>query len=352
MIDNTSAFARFKGGGRIGYIDAMKGFAILLVVLGHIGIGYYNADVYPQNWKLFYSIYNLIYSFHMPLFFSLSGYVFYTAYFDKNNKPSTARIYSRIENLAAVYFIFGISMGLVKVFAGKLANEETSFLDVALIVIKPLAPYWYLYVLILLYLIFAQPFINKIGRIKIAVMVTLAIICGDFLSIPWFSLSNFLFYLFFFYIGIAHRKYERSIIGNVKITVPLCIVSIIIVIYLWNWEHVISSYHSVNIVVALGIVLTIWYLFENVSWLGNSKLLRQCGRYSLEIYVIHHTLTAGFRAIFPRIGITSAYVSLILNMLLSTSIPILFALCCKRLGIYGLFFEPVNYLQKLKRENF
>ena len=40
------------GGGynkRIGYIDALKGFATICVVLGHIVGGYYDANSFPQS---------------------------------------------------------------------------------------------------------------------------------------------------------------------------------------------------------------------------------------------------------------------------------------------------------------
>lgn len=49
-------------GKRIEWIDIAKGIGILLVILGHAGI--------PDN------LYTIIYSFHMPLFFFLSGCTF------------------------------------------------------------------------------------------------------------------------------------------------------------------------------------------------------------------------------------------------------------------------------------
>jgi fucose 4-O-acetylase-like acetyltransferase len=53
---------------RLIYIDRLKGFAIYLVVLGHI---YQNMVVQGTETILF----SLIYAFHMPLFFFLSGYI-------------------------------------------------------------------------------------------------------------------------------------------------------------------------------------------------------------------------------------------------------------------------------------
>lgn len=55
---------------RLPYIDSLKGFAILLVVLGHVLQHYYPDGNF---------CYRAIYSFHMPLFMFVSGYVSYKA---------------------------------------------------------------------------------------------------------------------------------------------------------------------------------------------------------------------------------------------------------------------------------
>ncbi len=56
-----------KQNKRIEYIDVAKGIGILLVVFGFV--------VYGGNYKMVGSetISNFIYSFHMPLFFVISG---------------------------------------------------------------------------------------------------------------------------------------------------------------------------------------------------------------------------------------------------------------------------------------
>lgn len=48
------------------FIDSLKGFAIILVVLGH------SLEKFGYNDSL---VHNLIYAFHMPLFFVISGYL-------------------------------------------------------------------------------------------------------------------------------------------------------------------------------------------------------------------------------------------------------------------------------------
>lgn len=57
---------------RNNHIDIIKGLAIFLVIWGHIvqdTAG--NADIYFDN-----IVFKVIYSFHMPLFMLVSGYVY------------------------------------------------------------------------------------------------------------------------------------------------------------------------------------------------------------------------------------------------------------------------------------
>ena len=71
---------------RLEYLDAAKGLGILLVILGHIYA--WNPNI---NRKI---LVTWIYSFHMPLFFILSGYLIadkltvpcYSEYFKKKFK--------------------------------------------------------------------------------------------------------------------------------------------------------------------------------------------------------------------------------------------------------------------------
>lgn len=67
-------------------IDILKGIAIFLVVLGH-AIQYGNGIDYLSNQNFFDNlIFKIIYSFHMPLFMLISGYLFYYSISKKNIK--------------------------------------------------------------------------------------------------------------------------------------------------------------------------------------------------------------------------------------------------------------------------
>lgn len=57
------------------WVDFAKGIAILLVVFGHVNVGMLESNKF-MNDNILWIINKIIYSFHMPLFFILSGYLY------------------------------------------------------------------------------------------------------------------------------------------------------------------------------------------------------------------------------------------------------------------------------------
>lgn len=81
-----------KSNSRIVWIDLAKGLAIFLVVVGHI----YSGGIF-QTW---------LYSFHIPLFFIVSGCLM--SYKNKDNKKLSMIIIGSIKNLMVPYVTFSI----------------------------------------------------------------------------------------------------------------------------------------------------------------------------------------------------------------------------------------------------
>ncbi|MGE7115104.1 acyltransferase family protein [Lysinibacillus sp. NPDC047702] len=80
----------FENTNRIRWIDTAKGLGIIIVILGHA--------YPPDNWL------KIIYSFHMPLFFFLSGYLFSVKKYNSLGKF----ISNKSRSLLIPYFIFSI----------------------------------------------------------------------------------------------------------------------------------------------------------------------------------------------------------------------------------------------------
>ncbi len=351
MTIDRKQHSLLSGGGysessRIQYIDALKGFSIFCVVLGHLAVGYMEMGTFPEAHTLLYAIRNLIYAFHMPLFMMISGYVYSAAYSDSSGRINLKRVYRREKNLIAIYIIWSVLTGIARILLSQFVNATVTVQDLMLIPVKAIAPYWYLYVLIFFYFIFSTEFWERIGRWKAIEICVISCIVGNFISVDWISFSKILYYALFFYIGMIYRKENSWILGNrtlILISLPL---AILLIVFCWDYgqEVIIAELPLIRTLIALGISLAIWYAFEHWKYLKENRFLSFIGRHSLEIYVMHHFITAASR-LLPKFGVTNVYVVLIIALIAGILFPILFSAICKNIGIYGFFFEPLTYLR-------
>lgn len=349
-VKNVTAAAAPSSKKRITWLDSLKGFAIICVVMGHVVDGYINGSAYPSTVVEEFGIYQALYAFHMPLFFLISGFMFSLAYIDKGGKAKASKLKTQLLDIAAVYVIFSILMVAFKVLCSKFANNPASFSDLINVWWRPIGPYWYLYVLALFY-------VSNIALAKFkmrAILATFLFILSAFAallpSLPVLTFYRFFFFLPFFYLGTILQRDGRTpnwgaAIAGLAVGCALCLLF---------WSHSTESYSRivshlpfVNTIVALGLSIFLWKAFSAVKWLDN-KTFNICGRYCLEIYVTHCFLTAGFRNVFMALGVTNFWVSLTLNTFLSTLLPILFAMALERFGLHDLLFRPVHNLRRLR----
>lgn len=259
---------------RVVYLDVIRGFAILLVVIGHLI--QYNYDCFLTN-----PIFNCIYSFHMPLFFFLSGYT--TAIKDKQNGFNSTSI-----------------PDLTRAIIGKTKHLLLPALAWAVIfcIINHVPPtagtlfscYWFLYVLWAIYLFwscssFIYCFLGKpIWWPLFCCFIVLIAFVADFKRIPLVYLSTFIYgYIFHiqscnqvpkywkatillvvFVSLVPHYKYGNDVAGDpsrVWLMIPIAAVACPLCLYLSN-------------------------LFVKLPQAIVNKF-SLIGRYSLGIYLIH-----------------------------------------------------------------
>lgn len=100
---------------RIEYVDVAKGIAILCVVAGHTFAAYDPGSL--QN--------KFIYSFHMPLFFILSGFFYKPQEFKK-------AFWKKVKSLLVPYFVINALRCLVALYQSGFENMLTGYFFPAL----------------------------------------------------------------------------------------------------------------------------------------------------------------------------------------------------------------------------
>lgn len=337
---------------RTDYLDSLKGFAIILVVLGHICLGYNAAQTFPSAKGALAAIHKAIYMFHMPLFMTISGYVFHAAYFTRDGQLQGCRIFRQVLNLMLTCFLFSAFLGLLKMGAEGYTNSTTSWEDILLIPVRPISPYWYLYVLGTLYVVFSARgacLCRMRPAVLLPALASLSVL-GSFVGADtWFELRRSLYYSFPFGLGIILRRSAKWIPVNAISTPVFGLGAGALAVAFWHDGRQIDAIPVVNLVVGVSFSLFFWGIFSRIRFLAGNRVLCLVGRFSLEIYVLHCIFTAGHRAVLPRLGVTNAFMGTTVNLIVSVLIPMLIGVVCKSVGVHGLIFKPGCFVGRAGR---
>jgi len=277
---------------RLTEIDRAKGLVILLVVVGHLVAG-----EAPQGNAWFEQLVRIIYSFHMPLFMYLSGFVMLYTFKALDSKRSYFDYsFGKFKRLAPGFFCFAIIILAGKILASQyllVDNQPAGMIQgvVDIIVTPGLSAakgLWFVYVLLQFYLV--APLIIYVfgGRPIGIVIVGLAI---HFLpSTPLFMIDGAFEYLVYFGIGatIAHNyaTVEHWLDKNRVILLVLFSVSLFLL------EYSPLAYPVNKLIIGCLSIPAIHALVRMAPF-SNSTMLYNWGLVSYAIYLMN-TIAIGF----------------------------------------------------------
>lgn len=274
-------------------IDIIKGIGIILVVFGHV----INSDVniYGLN------INNLLYVFHMPLFFLISGYI------TKYEKDSNFMEYlkKKTRGIIIPYFIFST---LCFVYWFILERRIRHQMDVSVIKVllniplgfindKYLLPnivLWFLPCLFISEIIFY--IIRKIKKRHIQCMVEIIlfiigiILCNYKVILP-FGIETAFVSLLFLSIGNVYGKYEEKVNNKYVIVIPIIIMLYISAFYYNGGVSMLGHNYGIPYLFVLGALSGTGIIYTISSFLENIKLVNKSlvflGQNSLVIMLCH-----------------------------------------------------------------
>lgn len=322
---------------RTHWVDACKGFAILAVVLGHVANGYLTAKQYKSFSGELTLLYNGIYSFHMPLFFLLSGYVYAISY-PRNPK----KLLVKTGDLALVYLIWSILFGGMKLVLSQFVSNKVSVSDLLWIPLRAIDHFWYLYVLIFCYLLAYWLPRSKRGLYGAVAVGGCFLFC--LVPMPDYTIFRLLGYFVFFLLGSLLQQQEGYLEQLKKPYWILIHAAVGILIAVMFRKTRTMSWKDVGLlgpVMAYCLSAALIGLFAHAPRLA---FLEYLGRNSLGIYILHNFCIALCRALLPKIGIHSFAVSVVLSFVIATALPLLAVWVMKKIKLYRPLFSPASFL--------
>lgn len=309
-------------------IDIIRGFAVYCVVLGHFLQYIWRSDIDVLINPLFI----FIYSFHMPLFMLVSGYLFFYSISHSIKEIVVSKFVKicipTLVFMAASWCVRGLIKEEVALTAASLVNE-----------------FWFISVLIEI-MIFVTISEKLIGNNKFLKLICL--MAGAFIMFLQVNRDYVLFLYPYFLIGLYFNKYKDVI--NPKYYYNKMLIVVVTMIYvtmlmffnkdyyiyatgIFNRFDIVRSLqidlyrYAVGLLGCVCVVLVIVNINKRVdknSFL--SKKLEKCGVNSLYIYLLQHILLELLgKSFVSRTGVSGLLIKNNLTVVFNYIIPIVSA---------------------------
>ncbi|MCR4781360.1 MAG: acyltransferase [Lachnospiraceae bacterium] len=286
---------------RIRYIDEVRGFAIFLVILGH-AIGSIPAEIGGSENNL---IWKVIYTFHMPLMFMVSGMVS-SDWAEVNFSKVKKQVLKNLVGIYLPYVIWGyVYWGISMVFysgryTGSLEDGKTLLWNTAG---WPMG--WFLLALVSIKMIdiVMQVLLHRVSverRIYIEIAFWVALYFTFRATEIWLWAQVFQYGIFYI-VGryVRNHRMNRGVMLTAFFASAICANS-------YNWEGLAA------VLFAIFACVLIKQCFENES--GRSLMLEKAGQRSMVMYVLHPYFVEPVKVLFLHCGVESFAVILIFEM--------------------------------------
>lgn len=273
---------------REAWADNLKGWLIIIVVLGH-AIQFVLDDTYSSN-----HIWNIIYSFHMPAFVAVSGWFAFRPQRAIDLKKTLSR---RFWQLMLPYLCWSVILSVVR--------WDFSLQSISKIVLDPDLFFWFLWVLFFISLIFSVDiWLSEKFKIEPLLLIgaTCMILFGAMVALDLriFGFQFIAYYFLFYTLGYCVHRFS---ILQIKNGLALILLFGIWAVLAWFWNmHELPSWipaipHVPEALLLYAYrgttaVIAILFLFGMAPKLLNGSkrtVISRMGQISLGIYVCHLT---------------------------------------------------------------
>ncbi|MBR5774248.1 MAG: acyltransferase [Clostridia bacterium] len=329
------------------WVDSIKAFACILVVLGHFLQSMVKSDILPDT--ALYGWFNqTIYYFHVPLFFICSGYLFQKFSKVRSFAQWGSNFFKKLVSLAVPYLVFSLATYLMKTVFSDAVNKASGGL-IDTLFLNPTSPYWYLYALIFIFLITITIKNNCEALIFIAVALAMKVVTF-FVDIDIYAINTVLENEIWFVLGMLvcyvdaparHRGSVRAWCGWAFAAVFVAMSVLAYIELPWSEEMAFL----------MGVIGCVSVLMISFRITKSGRVLSAMSKYTFPVFLMHTIFAAGLRSVLLKIGITSSVIHVVSGLIISFAGPVIVALVLEKLKYAELLLYPNKFIRIGAKDN-
>lgn len=312
-------------------------------------LGFIENEAFPDANQNMKKIMDWIYTWHMPLFFAISGFTYSLSCLNSTS-INIKKINKKAINLAELYLLFSIALGGLKIIFASLVDNPMDIEKFLKGLLFPNTLMWYLWVLSLYYVIFIK-IIRIKSKIILAFVFCIALflgrIAGERMNLR-LCIENFLYCAGYFYIGICIEKRRKlpRYIGMISVLIIGCFGFF----YFLHYNAFIHMSLFVRIILealnAAAVTIFSFFMFMEYASGNHLKILRQWGMASLVIYLTHTYVVTAMKVVIIRLGFSNVFIAVIATWMTGMVIPYIIWITSNRVRWIGYVFNPVKIFDR------
>ena len=326
------------------------GYAIICVVMGHVISSYHETGLYKDN-HLFNFTHQFVYSFHMALFYIISGFLVASG---KKRCTKGKRVLQILINYGIPYVVFSAVWVVAKLLMAGHTNSAVTIKDLTLILVFPISFMWFIYALMLMQVI--QVFLHSDNKAEKGLHLLAA--CGCYFLQPYLArvltefhfsdciISDFLKNYVFFLLGVYVSEYAIKTMKNHR-TIVLVLSGILL--STGNIAKYIDFVSCRFFAFILAIAGSICVITLSII-IREERALEYIGKHSLPIYVLQGIAIAASRLMITRLHMNIVYgvVPLIICTITGCLLPLCAYWIITKIGKLEGCFYPGRYIKVMK----
>ena len=314
---------------KLKFISYAYAIGAILVVLGHsTPTGVSDMPLVVDKIRTF------IYSFHMPLFFFVAGFLFkYTS--DRRKKPYGSFIKNKLIRFLTPYFVLSAVAIVPKILLSAYVSDDVSFswYYVFETIFNPRlnvwGHFWFLPTLLIIYIVSYAILKCYNSKWMFSLLTALTFVLAVFpINTDWLAVKDICKELVYFCIGIAScniiiQKKDRFFKMPVAFAATAFAVAFYIFICLNNFYSAEINRNITTVVIALPMIYTVLFVSISLEKIG-CKMLDYLDGKTFTVYISSWPCQAATEVILNRLMHLHWYITLPAMFVMGLALPLLF----------------------------